>query len=44
MDLCRPQDRMSAWALWVSAKTATAAHVRANLRERARTWAPTGDG
>jgi len=37
------QDRMSAWALWVSAMAATAAHVRANLPFRAPRWAPTGD-
>jgi len=37
------QDRMSAWALWVSALAATAAHVPANLLFRAPWWAPTGD-
>jgi len=38
------QDRMSAWALRVSARAATAAHVRANLPFRAPGWASNGDG
>jgi len=41
---CPRQDRMSAWALWVSAGAATATHVRANLPFRAPRWVPTGDG
>jgi len=44
-DFCGPQaGRTSAWALWVSARAATAAHLRANLPFRAPRWAPTGDG
>jgi len=36
------QDRMSAWALWMSARAATAAHVRENLPFSVPRWVPTG--
>jgi len=38
------QDRMSACAPWVSAKTATAAHVQANFPFSVSRWAPVGEG